>query len=112
MILNKNVEFITLNQWFNKSLLNETDIQPIYFFPSIDYKNFQELNTKFKDNYNKEIFNIEIIAYDTIPLLVSIWNEKKDKIFTIQDFRNKEFKGKVGIFKINQYNFAEHKLDL
>ena len=106
-----NVEFVTLNQWFNKTILIEPSLQNI-IFPSIDYKNFQELNTKFKDNYNKEISNIEIIAYDTIPLLVSIWNEKKDKIFTIQDFRNKEFKGKVGIFKINQYNFAEHKLDL
>ena len=106
-----NVEFVTLNQWFNKTILIEPSLQNI-IFPSINYKNFQELNTKFKDNYNKEISNIEIIAYDTIPLLVSIWNEKKDKIFTIQDFRNKEFKGKVGIFKINQYNFAEHKLDL
>ena len=106
-----NVEFVTLNQWFNKTILIEPSLQNI-IFPSIDYKNFQELNAKFKDNYNKEISNIEIIAYDTIPLLVSIWNEKKDKIFTIQDFRNKEFKGKVGIFKINQYNFAEHKLDL
>ncbi|MDC0385018.1 hypothetical protein OAM19_01200 [bacterium] len=106
-----NVEFVTLNQWFNKTILIEPSLQNI-IFPSINYKNFQELNTKFKDNYNKEISNIEIIAYDTIPLLVSIWNEKKDKIFTIQDFRNKEFRGKVGIFKINQYNFAEHKLDL
>ena len=106
-----NVEFVTLNQWFNKTILIEPSLQNI-IFPSIDYKNFQELNAKFKDNYNKEISNIEIIAYDTIPLLLSIWNEKKDKIFTIQDFRNKEFKGKVGIFKINQYNFAEHKLDL
>ena len=106
-----NVEFVTLNQWFNKIILIEPSMQNI-IFPSIDYKNFQELNAKFKDNYNKEISNIEIIAYDTIPLLLSIWNEKKDKIFTIQDFRNKEFKGKVGIFKINQYNSAEHKLDL
>ena len=106
-----NVEFVTLNQWFNKTILIEPSLQNI-IFPSINHKNFQELNKKFKDNYNKEISNIEIIAYDTIPLLLSIWNEKKDKIFTIQDFRNKEFKGKVGIFKINQYNFAEHKLDL
>lgn len=106
-----NVEFVTLNQWFNKRILIEPSLQNI-IFPSIDYKNFEELNAKFKNNYNKEISNIEIIAYDTIPLLVSIWNEKKEKIFSIQDFRNKEFKGKVGIFKINQYNFAEHKLEL
>ena len=106
-----NVEFITLNQWFNKRILIEPSLHNI-IFPSIDYRNFQELNSKFKDNYDKEISNIEIIAYDSIPLLVSIWNEKKGKNFTIQNFRNKEFRGKVGIFKINQYNFAEHKLEL
>ena len=27
--------FITLNQWFDKSLLNEVDIQPLYY-PSIN----------------------------------------------------------------------------
>ena len=26
----KNKYFITLNQWFNESLLNEIDIQPLY----------------------------------------------------------------------------------
>ena len=107
----KNVEFITLNQWFDKTILIEPSLKNITF-PSVNYKNFQILNKKFQSSYDKEISNIEIIAYDTIPLLVSIWNDKKDKIFTAQDFRNKEFKGKVGNFKINQYNFAEHKLDL
>ena len=31
----KNKYFITLNQWFNESLLNEIDIQPLYY-PSIN----------------------------------------------------------------------------
>ena len=47
----KNVEFVTLNQWFNKTILIEPSLKNI-IFPSIDYKNFQELNAKFKDNYN------------------------------------------------------------
>ena len=38
----KNKYFITLNQWFDKSLLNETDIQPLYY-PSINKKNFDRL---------------------------------------------------------------------
>ena len=33
------VTYITLNQWFDKSLLNETMIQPIYF-PSVNYENY------------------------------------------------------------------------
>ena len=35
----KNKYFITLNQWFDQSLLDETDIQPIYY-PSINKNNF------------------------------------------------------------------------
>ena len=38
---------ITLNQWFDKSLLNETSAQPIYY-PSINKKNLDKFNLKFK----------------------------------------------------------------
>ena len=33
------VTYITLNQWFDKSLINEKMIQPIYF-PSVNYENY------------------------------------------------------------------------
>ena len=72
----KDATFITLNQWFNKKILVEPSLQNI-IFPSIDYQSFQDLNKKLKNNYNLEISNIEILAYDTIPLLASIWYEKK-----------------------------------
>lgn len=104
-------QFITLNQWFNKKILIEPSLQNI-IFPSIDYKNFQELDKKLQENYNTNISNIEILAYDIIPLLASTWYKKKNDIFTMGDFINKEFKGKSGIFKINTSNFVEHKLDL
>ena len=35
------VTYITLNQWFDKSLFNEVMIQPIYF-PSVNYENYQD----------------------------------------------------------------------
>ena len=35
------VTYITLNQWFDKSLLNESMIQPIYF-PSVNYENYKK----------------------------------------------------------------------
>ena len=107
----KDATFITLNQWFNKKILNEPSLQNI-IFPSIDYQSFQDLNKKLKNNYNLEISNIEILAYDTIPLLASIWYEKKDELFTVDDFVGKEFKGRSGVFKINNLNFAERKLNL
>ena len=107
----KDTTFITLNQWFNKKILIEPSLQNI-IFPSINYASFQELNKKFKENYNIEISNIEILAYDIIPLLASTWYEKKDNLFVAEDFVGKEFRGKSGIFKINNLNFAERKLDL
>jgi branched-chain amino acid transport system substrate-binding protein len=106
-----NVQFITLNQWFNKKILIEPSLQNI-IFPSVHYKNFQELDKKLQDNYNTKISNIEILAYDIIPLLAATWHEKKDNTFAMKDFINKEFKGKSGVFKINTSNFVERKLDL
>ena len=107
----KDAAFVTLNQWFNQKLLLEPSLQNI-IFPSINYSNFQELNKKFKENYNIEISNIEILAYDIIPLLVSSWYDKKNDFFSTEDFVGKEFRGKSGIFKINNQNYADRKLDL
>ena len=107
----KDAAFVTLNQWFNQKLLLEPSLQNI-IFPSINYSNFQELNKKLKENYNIEISNIEILAYDIIPLLVSSWYDKKNDFFSTEDFVGKEFRGKSGIFKINNQNYADRKLDL
>lgn len=107
----KEATFVTLNQWFNQKLLLEPSLQNI-IFPSINYANFQELNKKLKENYNIEISNIEILAYDIIPLLVSSWYNKKNDFFSMEDFVGKEFRGKSGIFKINNQNYADRKLDL
>ena len=107
----KDATFVTLNQWFNQKLLLEPSLQNI-IFPSINFANFQELNKKFKENYNIEISNIEILAYDIIPLLVSSWYDKKNNLFSTEDFIGKEFRGKSGVFKINNQNYADRKLDL
>ena len=45
-VLPKNKFFITLNQWFDESLMNETDIQPLYY-PSINKENFDAYKIKF-----------------------------------------------------------------
>ena len=95
-----NVEFVTLNQWFNKTILIEPSLQNI-IFPSINYKNFQELNTKFKDNYNKEISNIEIIAYDTIPSLSSLFGmRKKIKFLQYKILETKNSREKLVFLKL------------
>ena len=106
-----NAEFISLNQWFDKKLLIEPSLQNL-IFPSINFDNFKELNNKFVKNFGKEISNIEILAYDLLPLLASIWYSKNEDSFLMNDFTDKEFKGKSGIFKITKSNTTERKLNL
>ena len=106
-----NAEFISLNQWFDKKLLIEPSLQNL-IFPSINFDNFKELNNKFVKNFGKEISNIEILAYDLLPLLASVWYSKNEDSFSMNDFTDKEFKGKSGIFKITKSNTTERKLDL
>ena len=104
-------EFISLNQWFDKKLLIEPSLQNL-IFPSINFDNFKELNNKFIKNFGKEISNIEILAYDLLPLLASVWYSKNEDSFSVNDFTDKEFKGKSGIFKITKSNTTERKLNL
>ena len=42
-VSSKRISYITLNQWFDNSLLKETSLQPIYF-PSINKENFKVKN--------------------------------------------------------------------
>lgn len=105
------VQFISLNQWFDKKLLIEPSLQNL-IFPSINYNNYKELNDKFIKNFNQEISNIEILAYDLVPLLASVWHSKKELAFAINDFTDKEFKGKSGIFKITKSNITQRQLNL
>ena len=104
-------QFISLNQWFDKKLLIEPSLQNL-IFPSINYNNYRELNDKFIKNFNQEISNIEILAYDLVPLLASVWYSKKELAFAINDFIDKEFKGKSGLFKITKSNITQRQLNL
>ena len=48
----KDKYFITLNQWFDESLLYETASQPIYY-PSINQKNLNKFRNKFFKQFNQ-----------------------------------------------------------
>ena len=43
---------ITLNQWFDESLVRETALQPIYY-PSINKKNFESFKKKFENEFGE-----------------------------------------------------------
>ena len=64
----KTVQFITLNQWFNKNLLLEPSLENI-IFPSINLNAFEKLNKKYKKVYGNNIENIEI-KHELVCILI------------------------------------------
>ena len=105
----KNKYFITLNQWFNKSLLNETDIQPIYY-PSINKNNFDNYKNKFFEEFNEYPSHLSLLSYDLVGLIyyLSLKNNfsNYNKLFKVKN----SFKGKIGIFDIRN-NKINHRLN-
>ena len=105
----QNKYFITLNQWFDKSLLNETDIQPLYY-PSINKNNFDNFKEKFFDEFNEYPSHLSLLGYDLVGLIyyLSLKNNfsYSNKLFKVKN----SFKGKIGIFDIKD-NKINHRLN-
>ena len=106
----KNKYFITFNQWFDESLINEQTIQPIYY-PSINRKNLENFENKFQKEFNENPNYLSLLSYDLLGLVyyLSIKNNLKN-IETLFKKKN-SFKGKIGIFEIED-NKINHKLNL
>ena len=105
----KQKSIITFNQWFDQSILNEKNIQPIYY-PSINNKNLKDFKNKFSRKFNKDPNHLSLLSYDLVGLIyyLSIDNDLADlsKMFK----KKSSFKGKIGIFDI-QNNKINHKLN-
>ncbi|MDC1138055.1 ABC transporter substrate-binding protein [Candidatus Pelagibacter sp.] len=105
----KNKYFITLNQWFSKSLLNEIDIQPLYY-PSINKSNFENYKNKFFKEFNEYPSHLSLLSYDLVGLVYYLSLNTNlsnlNKLFK----KNNSFKGKIGIFDIKN-NKINHRLN-
>ena len=101
--------FITLNQWFDKSLLNETSSQPIYF-PSINKKNYEDFTKEYYKKFNQYPNQLSFLSFDLVGLVYYLIFQNNliidEKIFT----KKAMFKGKVGIFEIKD-NKINHILN-
>ena len=105
----QNKYFITLNQWFDKSLLNEVDIQPIYY-PSINKKNFDNYKEKFFNEFNEYPTHLSLLGYDLVGLVYYL-SLKNNFAYSSKMFKVKNsFKGKIGIFDIKD-NKINHRLN-
>ena len=101
--------FITLNQWFDESLFNEINIQPIYY-PSIDKDNFENYKEKFFGEFNEYPSHLSLLSYDLVGLIYYL-SSKNNFIITNKLFKVKNsFKGMIGIFDIKN-NKINHRLN-
>ena len=108
----KNKHFITFNQWFDKSLINETSSQPIYF-PSINKKNLDNFKKKFYLKFNQSPNHISLLSYDLVGLIYYLslkYEMSQPQINKVFNAKN-SFKGKIGIFDIEN-NKINHRLNL
>ena len=105
----KDKYFITLNQWFDESLLSEKNIQPLYY-PSINKKNLENFSNKFSEFYNEKPNHLSLLSYDLIGLIYYL-SSKNDLSDTKLLFKKQSsFKGKIGVFDIKD-NKINHKLN-
>ena len=97
----KRIHYICLNQWFDKSLLKEKSLQPIYF-PSINKENYDEFVSKYFNIYQKYPNQISFLSYDLVGLVYYLIYQNNfvvdEKIF----YKKNKFKGKIGVFEINK----------
>ena len=100
-VSSKRIHYICLNQWFDKSLLKEKSLQPI-FFPSVNKDNYETYIDEYLNIFQKKPNQISFLSYDLIGLVYYLIFQNDfiidEKIF----YKKNRFKGKIGIFEINK----------
>ena len=81
------------------------------FYPSVNYKNFENFQKKYFELYNKYPNEISILAYDALGLIYYVWR-KNNKITSVKDFViKKKIKGKIGNFSFKE-NRVHQELEI
>ena len=106
----KEVYFITLNQWFDNSLLKEKSCQPLYF-PSIDKENYDKFSKEYYSTFKEYPNQLSIISYDLIGLIYYLIYQNDFIIDKKLFIRKNKFKGKIGFFEIKE-NKISHILNI
>ena len=105
----KRITYIALNQWFDRSLLKEEILQPIYF-PSINKENFNFFVNEYNNTYKESPNQLSFLSYDTIGLVYFLLYDNNFKITKDIFYKKNKFKGKIGIFEIEK-NIITHQLN-
>ncbi|MDA9663728.1 ABC transporter substrate-binding protein [Candidatus Pelagibacter sp.] len=101
--------FITLNQWFDQSLLIEVSSQPLYF-PSINKDNYENFSAEYFKKFNQYPNQLSFLSFDLVGLVYYLIIQN-NSVVDEKIFKKKTlFKGKVGIFEIKN-NKINHILN-
>ena len=101
--------FITLNQWFDESLLKEASLQPLYF-PSANKDNYDEFSNEYFEKYNQYPNQLSFLSYDLVGLVYYLILQNNSVVDKKMFKKKNLFKGKVGIFEIKN-NKINHILN-
>ena len=108
-VSSKRISYLTLNQWFDESLLKETSLHPIYF-PSINKENYDLFIDEYNSSYESKPNQISFLSYDLVGLVYYLIYKNDFKISDSLFYKKNKFKGKIGIFEINK-NVITHQLN-
>jgi len=108
-VSSKRISYLTLNQWFDESLLKEPSLHPIYF-PSINKENYDFFIGEYNNFYESKPNQISFLSYDLVGLVYYLIYKNDFKISDNIFYKKNKFKGKIGIFEINK-NIITHQLN-
>ena len=104
------VKFFTLNQWFDKTLFNESALQNLHF-PSIDFDNLKKFEKRYLDTFEEKPSQVSILAYDALGLIYYCWLNNDAQFKPDQLYNKNGFKGLLGEFTIKN-NLSKHRLKI
>ena len=109
-VSSKDVNFFTLNQWFDETFFNENAMQNLYF-PSIDLNNLKKFNKKYQKAFDERPNKVSILAYDALGLIYYCWFNNNANFSANQLYNKNGFKGLHGKFIIKN-NLSKQKLKI
>jgi len=104
------VNFFTINQWFDETFFNENAMQNLHF-PSINFRNLKKFEKKFNKKFNKKPHEVAILAYDALGLIYYCWSSNNFQFKKEQLYTKKGFKGLHGKFFIED-NLSKQDLKI
>jgi hypothetical protein len=109
-VSSKEVNFFTINQWFDETFFNENAMQNLHF-PAISLKSLQKFNKKYLNTFGEKTNKVSILAYDALGLIYYCWINNNFQFKVEQLYNKKGFKGLHGEFFIKN-NQSKQKLNI